>query len=185
MKQRGITLFHLVASAALFSIVLSLGFPLLYSYMQMSRLHSASQSMTTALISARITAVKKARPVVLCSSTDGARCSGENKWEDGFLYFVDTDLNGRMNGAEKAEKFFPPLDNGATIRSDYPDSYQVVYLPSGRVKSTDNFNICITETTDSGRTININLTGRPNPKPGANQCPGMPTADQERMLAQR
>lgn len=185
MKQRGITLFHLLASAAFFSIVLSFGFPLLYSYMQMTRLYDSSQTMTSALISARTEAVKKARPVILCSSIDGLRCSDSGEWEQGFLYFVDNDLNGRMSGDEKVVKYFPPLLNGATIRSSFADSYQVVYLPSGAVKSIDNFNICITESTGKGRTINVNLTGRPDHKPGANQCPGMLSANQNQIVAQR
>lgn len=152
-------------------MVLSLGFPMLYTYIQVNRLYSASSQMTSALIAARTTAVEQNHQVVLCSSIDGALCSKDGVWENGFLYFVDADKNGRMSGAERAMQFFPAIDNGATIRSNFQDSHRVVYLPSGQVKATDYFNVCINNVPANGRSIELNITGRPNPQSGAERCP--------------
>jgi type IV fimbrial biogenesis protein FimT len=172
MKSRGFTLFHVIVSTLFFSLVLSTAFPLIYTYMQAVRLHGASQSLSTALVSARMQAVKQSRPVVLCSSEDGISCNGKGNWERGFIVFVDEDLNGRLNGVEKPHHVHSALNTGATIRSEYPNSHQVVYLPSGRVQSTDKFNICINEVAATGRTIELMLTGRPQRSTGASRCPG-------------
>ena len=182
-KVRGIGLFRLIVTGLIFSLVLSVGFPVLYSYLQMTRLHTASNSMTAALIGARMVAVQQNKSVILCSTVDGRHCDNQGTWEQGILFFVDQDKNGHMNGMETPLKVFPALNNGATIRSDYADAYKVVYLPSGQVQSTDRFNVCINNVPESGRMIDVNLTGRPFPKAGANQCPGDGSPQPSSMVA--
>ena len=185
MVSRGFTLFHVVVVTLFFSLLLSTGFPLLYSYMQFTRLHGASQLITGALVDARINAVEQYRPVVLCSSQDGLNCDGIGHWEQGFIAFVDEDSNGRRNGSEYPHVINGPLDTGATIRSEFPDAYQVVYLPDGRVKSTDSFNICISAAPASGRTIEVNISGRPKPRVGASYCPDDGSAKPLNQVAHR
>ena len=185
MNARGFTLFHVVAATLFFSVVLSTGFPFLYSYMQLTRLHGASNAMTKALVDARINAVEHYRPVVLCSSQDGLNCDGIGHWEDGFIAFIDEDMNGRRNNSEYPHFVQAPLNNGATIRSEFPESHRVVYLPTGRVQSIDKFNVCINALPNSGRSIDLNITGRPQPKKGAAHCPGDSTSGSSTLVAQR
>jgi type IV fimbrial biogenesis protein FimT len=84
-RQQGFTLFELIVTVALAAIILSIGVPGFTSFIQNNRAATHSNDIVTALNLARNEATRRGAPVIVCSSADGASCSGSTDWTTGWV----------------------------------------------------------------------------------------------------
>lgn len=83
--SRGFTLFELMVTVAVMGIILSFGIPGFMSFIQNNRATTDTNDLITALNLARSEATRRAAPITVCSSTDGASCSGDGDWSGGWI----------------------------------------------------------------------------------------------------
>lgn len=98
-KYSGFTLVELMITLFIVGILVSVGVPSLKSFMQSNQLVAATNELISALHVARSEAIKTNSRVTICSSDDGATCSGDDDWTDGWIVFVDADGDLAGTGA--------------------------------------------------------------------------------------
>jgi len=98
-KHSGFTLIELMITLIIVSILLTVGIPSLKSFMQGNQLVASTNELISAFHVARSEAIKLNTNVTICESSNGTSCStaGTDKWEDGWIVFVDGD-----GGADQA-----------------------------------------------------------------------------------
>lgn len=84
-KIEGFTLFELMVTIAVAAVIVSFGVPGFQSLVANSRAATYSNDLVTALNLGRSEATRRGVAVELCSSTDGATCSGSNDWSTGWI----------------------------------------------------------------------------------------------------
>ena len=84
-SAKGFTLFELIVTMAVAGIILSFGVPGFMSFIQNNRATTHTNDLVTALNLGRSEATRRAAPVTVCSSADGATCSGSNDWSTGWV----------------------------------------------------------------------------------------------------
>ena len=95
-KYSGFTLVELLITLFIVGILVSVGVPSLKSFMQSNQLVAATNELISAMHVARSEAIKANSRVTICSSDDGATCSGDDDWTDGWIVFIDA--NGDLAG---------------------------------------------------------------------------------------
>jgi len=101
-KQRGFSLYELIIALGLAGGMSSAGASL-YDVVHHHRVAAEVNQFLTHLSLARSEAIKRGETVTFCPSTDGQRCAEATDfswWQRGALLFVDSNDNGRVDGAE-------------------------------------------------------------------------------------
>ncbi len=85
----GFSLVELLASTAVFALLLGLALPTFHETVLRLRAASAMHQLGTQLAQARNTAITARVPVTVCPSRGGGRCLGEPDWSAGWLLYRD------------------------------------------------------------------------------------------------
>ena len=98
-KNTGFTLIELLITITIVSVLLVVGLPSLKTFMQGNQLVASTNELVTAFNIARSEAIKRNGSVTVCESTNGTACSaGTGDWQDGWIVFVDTDIDQTSSG---------------------------------------------------------------------------------------
>ncbi|MBA1146524.1 GspH/FimT family pseudopilin [Ectothiorhodospiraceae bacterium WFHF3C12] len=166
----GFTLIELMITLAVAAVVLTLGAPGMMNLVRDNRLTSNTNEVIAALTVARSEAIKSGQIITVCGSSDQSNCNSTS-WEDGWLVFRDTDGDAVRDAGETILRVQSPLE-GMTIRLTSFDgaaadtgntSRHIQYASSGFLREADDGSlfVCDTRGAAEGRSININVTGRP------------------------
>jgi len=107
MRKRpaGYSLYELVMTLGLLSIVLGLGLPSLSALVADNALRAETDALFHAMHLARQESIVRRRVVTLCASVDGEYCDADNRWSDGWILFV----NDRRLGSDQRSDGEPLL----------------------------------------------------------------------------
>jgi type IV fimbrial biogenesis protein FimT len=94
-RRRGFTLIEVMVVLVVLAVLLSVGAPSFTNLIRNNRLVSAVYDLRGSLSTARSEALAQRVFVSVCSSNDGASCSGT--WEDGYIAFTDFDGDGTID----------------------------------------------------------------------------------------
>lgn len=86
--QRGFSLLELIVAIIVAAILAALAVPSFRTLVQKHRLRVAVDTLQAAVQYARTEAVVRANYVSVCASADAATCSGNNRYETGWLVYV-------------------------------------------------------------------------------------------------
>lgn len=89
--QAGLTLVEAMATLAILVLVTSFSVPALTGLMGGTGITAATNALVADMRLARSEAVRRGQRVVICSSLDGATCSGSRDWDSGWILFADAD----------------------------------------------------------------------------------------------
>lgn len=84
-KNEGFTLFELLVTLAVAAVILTFGVPGFTSLVQNNRATTDTNDLVTALNLGRSEATRRGAPIEVCSSADGATCSGSTDWSSGWI----------------------------------------------------------------------------------------------------
>ncbi len=89
--QRGLSLIEQIMVLAVIATLTSLAVPSLRSLLVRNQLQVAQTDFIAALQHARETAVTSGKHTLFCPTVDGSHCSGDTRWDSGWLLGHDSD----------------------------------------------------------------------------------------------
>jgi type IV fimbrial biogenesis protein FimT len=142
------------------AVLLGLGVPAFRQTLISNRLTASANEFMAALNYARSEAIRRGRRVVLCKSSSGTRCdTGGNKWEIGWMAFVDSNKDCKWNSGEDILRTWPALPEGYTLRPNTNNFYNCLrYNPQGAVDNNNvggTFALCYQEKREGAKAIVI------------------------------
>lgn len=158
----GFTLIELLISISITSILISIAYPNLDSFISQMRVDNEISVLHRLLFSARNAAINRARPITICPLNDQNQCSTE--WQNEISVFIDLNNNNS----------YDPLNNEillrtkSAIKSDDKLEYglwrkRIIYAPTGRTAgwgSNGTFKYCPKGYPEKSRAIRIATSGR-------------------------
>jgi type IV fimbrial biogenesis protein FimT len=99
--QHGFTLPELLAAMACVAILVGIAIPTMRQFSASSKATAATNSLVTALATARMEALRRSIPVSVCASTNSKTCATSNTWSTGWIVFTDgSGTKGQVDGAD-------------------------------------------------------------------------------------
>ena len=160
MRPRGYTLLELLITLTLIVVLLLLGLPGLRDLGLDARRTADVNAFVSAIHLARSESIKRARPVVLCHTTDGIACAGARQSYDlGWMVFVDADedIPPRRDNDEQLLVHYAPVIEGS-IRSNRA---HYVFRPYYRRSTNGTVVFCDIRGPEAARAVIVSYTGRP------------------------
>ena len=164
----GFTFVEVLITLTVFGIMLSVGVPLLLTFVEDAQLKSDTNDMFASLFIARSEAVTRNTTVSLCKTSQNAPedCDSSESWQSGWIAFVDRDSDGVRDAGETVLNVYTGMkENSAVSSTNFGNS--ISYLPSGYTSTNGSINICVNN--NIAQDIFINATGRPRVSVSA--CP--------------
>lgn len=167
---RGFSLIELLITMAVAAVLLAIAVPSLAAMIRNNRLAAGANELVAALQLARAEAVKRGRPVTLCSSNDGSACvNATSGWAARqWLVFQDAASSGNpvTSGAGfELIRVFPGLDQGLVLDSPQPwlrfaANGSVTPAPAGGAPEQDFALVPEPCTADARREVSVSRLGR-------------------------
>ena len=161
----GYTLMELIITLAIVSILAAVAVPNMQEFIKNERLTSQINTLISHLMLARSEAVKRNQPVILCTSSDGATCTGGDA-EDGWIVYVDVDSSGSLSGGDELIKVQQALEGDLDLKN-----LNTVIYDSRGFSPTSNatFSLCDDRGVSHAKVLSISRTGRVR-RTGAAAC---------------
>jgi type IV fimbrial biogenesis protein FimT len=170
--QKGFTILELIAALAILAIITSVAVPAMSNIIRSNQTESTSQLLFSAMVAARSEAVARNLSVVLCKSPNGIFCATTNDWEQGWLIYVDADGDGTKDITDPITGSYSAIDADFTLRTGSAYTNKLEFRADGSVAEVGTFRLCGTDSdTAKGRSIILNITGRPRLTDGVSECP--------------
>ena len=163
-KKSGFTLFEMLITVALVSILVAFAIPSMREFSKNDRLTTNINNLIGHLAYARSEAVKRSVQVSLCvsnnSSTANPSCTGGN-WQDGWIVYIDSDADNSFTAGEEVIRAQEALKVTNTL-STTGIGNQITYDYRGFVNaaSVGSLELCDDRTGPHGKTLRITTTGR-------------------------
>ncbi|MGB3391925.1 MAG: GspH/FimT family pseudopilin [Stenotrophomonas sp.] len=165
---------ELAVCACVLSITAAIAAPSMGKLIERQRAVAANHKLITHLAQARMAAITRRTPAILCPSSNGKTCNADTNWGEGWLLFLDRDGNRQPDHRDDIVL----ADNTPTSRhlklTSTTGRKQVRYLPDGRSAGSNlTISIC-NRKGDLLTAVVINNAGRArSTRPGkATACPG-------------
>lgn len=150
---RGFTLIELLITLVVAALVLGLAAPTFRDFTIRSQLSTSSNDLISAVTYARSEAIRRGLPVSICSSNDGATCSGT--WSDGWITFVnlDNDMPVEVDAGEIILKVHEGLPARYTLTPDASLASGITYGTDGAANVTGVVAVCYDDRLEGSRAI--------------------------------
>lgn len=171
--HRGYSLYELLVTLSVATMLIVVGSPPLGSLIARNRLTTEVNALHHALHLGRQEAIKRRLNLVLCQSSDGRQCTGDTDWGTGWILFVDDEDDGRADPGD------------AVLRHHRPDAAVNIITNRGRYtlrgvrrrNTNGTFLVCDGADRVPARALIVSYTGRPRSAPGDDApanlaCPG-------------
>jgi len=141
-RRAGFTLLEALTAMAIVAIAATIGLPAFNDTLQSVRTATALNLLTSALASARSTAVLRQQALSVCPSQDQHTCRKDLVWEDGWILFVDAQKTGQPGGDADILHVAAPLNRNLMLRAT-PGRHRARFQPDGRsTGSTLTLSLC-------------------------------------------
>jgi len=169
--QNGLTLIEMMLALAIGAVVLTLTAPAFDRFVQRQRIDVAAHELVSHINLARLDAVTRRHLVLVCPSLDGRSCTGDNRWEDGWIVFRDDDRNRRVDADDELLRIGAPIE---ALSIDSAGRTLIRYQPDGTAGGTNlTLKLCHDEMPELARAVIVSNPGRPrvDDLPGHLSCP--------------
>lgn len=162
-NHRGFTIIELMITLAVVGVAITLAAPGFGRFIRDQQVTTQTNDFLTSLNLARSEALKRGDAVSVCASDDGATCSGNNDWDNGWIVFTDEGPNpGTLEGGvgETLLRVHAGIDGGTTLTADGGTAF-VRFMGDGLADTRDDFTLTPAECDgDQIRSIDLSATGR-------------------------
>jgi type IV fimbrial biogenesis protein FimT len=156
-RQRGVTLIEQVMVVAILGVLTAIAAPPLTRLLRRNQVQVAQMDFIAALQHTRGVAITSGKPTLFCPSRDGAHCSGQTRWEAGWLIGHDQDRDGQPDTAPLRTRIGY---TGITILGDTGRPL-VRFRSDGSASGTTNtLRICSRNQPDQALVVVVSNVGR-------------------------
>jgi type IV fimbrial biogenesis protein FimT len=157
-KHTGLTLIELVFVLAVVAILATIGLPAMASFVAESRVTAKTNLTMAHLQFARQAAVTHRTNVVACPSDDQNSCSGDNRWDRGWVIFIDRDNDRQADTASDVLRVVAPKEE---LLLHSAGRHRVRFQPSGAAYGTNlTIRVCDPRKQAEARAIVVSNPGR-------------------------
>ena len=165
--QRGLSLIEQIMVLAVVATITGLAVPSLRGVLGRSRMQVAQTDLIAGLQHARETAVTSGRRTLFCPTVDGSRCSGDTRWDSGWLLGHDS------NGDDQPDRGALARGHGyagkLAIRSS-AGRHIVRFRPDGSARGSNlTLLLCPADGTGSALSVVVANSGRVRGAPASAQ----------------
>jgi len=155
---QGFTIIEMMIGIAVLAVILTTAVPALGSFFEQQRLTAEANHLVAHLQFARGQAISRNTRVAACPSTDGATCTGGNRWGDGWIVYLDPEKTGQPGDTDDVLRVVQGVE-GLTAASG--GRYRVRFKPSGMAYGTNlTINLCTPGDPDAARAVIVSNPGR-------------------------
>jgi len=172
--QAAFTIIELMIAITVLGILLALAAPNMRDFILRNRLTAQTNDMVTALQFARSEAIKRGVPVGVCArGVDDETCDATADWRDGWIVWVDDDVDNLPDGLPNVLKVQTALEGldafAVTDADDADQTAPLRFLSNGGAGAAFAMRLCTTElTTENERTITVSISGQMQTVKGLN-----------------
>ena len=140
-KQSGFTLVELLVVLAVSAIILSIAAPSFANIVANNRVTAAANDLVIALNLGKSEAVRSGNPTVLCQSSNGTSCGGDQTaWANGWVLFNDADGDDTLDAGERLIRVHSALNPQLAFRLNEGDNSSfITFSPAGRANRNGSF----------------------------------------------
>lgn len=172
-RRRGFSLYELLMTLALVSIIIGLGLPSFGALVADKRLRVETDALFHAVHRARQESIVRRRVVTLCASVDGRSCDAGNRWSQGWIVFANKGLAGQdVRAADEALIAEHRVGEGVHIAANRAS---FSFRSTHQRATNGTLVVCDANAVAATRAVVISYTGRPrvarrNPRGQAYRC---------------
>lgn len=156
--KQGFTIIEMMVAIAVLAVILTTAVPALGSFLEQQRLTAGANHLVSHLQFARGQAISRNTLVAACPSTDGATCTGGNRWDDGWIVYLDPDKAGQPDGPEDVLRVVQDVEG---LSADSDGRYRVRFKPSGMAYGTNlTIHLCSPDNPEAARAVIVSNPGR-------------------------
>ncbi len=161
LEQAGYSLYDLIVTSAVAG-VLGVGAIGVTGLVQDARMTTSVNLLMADLNLARSESIKRHAMVALCKSRDGAACSDEAGWHEGWIVFADENNNHAVDTDETVIRVQQRLEGGLKLRYGETGKYGYVrYKPDGEAWPGATFSLCDGRGAPKAKGVIVYWSGRP------------------------
>ena len=161
LKQAGYSLHDLMITSTVVG-VLGVGAAGMSGPVKDTRMTASVNQLMGHLNLARSEAIKRNARVYLCKSRDGLACTQDSAWQEGWLIYVDGNVNHNFDPGETAIYVQQALPANMTLQYGNTGTYSYVgYNSSGEAIRAATFTFCDGRGPEKGKGVIVYWTGRP------------------------
>jgi len=156
--QRGFTLIELLIAVAVLAVILTTAVPAMGHFLEQQRLTATANHLVAHLQFARGRAIVHNTPVSACPSRDGMSCTGANRWEHGWIVYLDPHTAGQP---AQAEDVLRVVQGQPELTMHSGGRYRVRFKGSGVAYGTNlTIRVCVPGNPDAARAVIVSNPGR-------------------------
>ncbi|WP_179952218.1 GspH/FimT family pseudopilin [Marinicella rhabdoformis] len=158
---KGFTLIEIIIGLALITILTGYGMPA-YQNLKMNKdMTNAINQLIGGLNYARNQSIIRTEQIIVCPSSNLSSCAASADWHQGWMVFIDKDMNRVFDGSDEILTSENPMNEQLTAQSS---AYRklVRYDKMGASPGTNvTINFCDSRGSEYAKSVVINNIGRP------------------------
>ncbi|WP_376696514.1 GspH/FimT family pseudopilin [Wenzhouxiangella sp. EGI_FJ10305] len=157
-RHTGLTLIEMLIAVSVMAVILTAAVPAFGTFMAQQRLTAAANQLVSHLNYARHEAVFRNQPVAACPSSDGHACTGGNRWDIGWIVYLDPEKKGQPAEPEDVLRVVEPRE---ALRMHSAGRYRVRFQGHGGAYGTNlTIRVCDTQDSELARAVVVSNPGR-------------------------
>ncbi len=158
-NEQGLTLIELLIVISIAAILMTIGLPAMAGFVAENRVTAKTNLMMAHIQYARHSAVTLRSNVVACPSDDQQTCSGSNRWDGGWIIFVDR--NNNRHQPERPEDVLRVVPPETRLLLHSAGRNRVRFQPMGGAFGTNlTIRVCDARGQAQARAIVVSNPGR-------------------------
>jgi len=163
--QQGFSLAEMMATLAIAAVTASMAVPTMKNIVVNGQRATAANELVSTMHAARSTAITRNEQVTICPSSNAERCNDDAQWQDGWVYFIDSDHDRRVDANDKVLGSTTGIAD-VTIQSEDFEQF-LTFRPNGQImvnttsENSGEMLLCDIRGPEFSRSLVLHVGGKP------------------------